>query len=82
MTCNNPNLDLININAYTKFGEICLFVLKMWIENEIRAKIKGHNSGATEWNMTCNNPNLDLVIYNAFIKFGENLTIFSQDNER
>ena len=72
----------VNINAYTKFGEICLFVLKMLIGNEIRAKIKGHNSGAIEWNMTCNNPNLDLVIYNAFIKFGENLTIFSQDNER
>ena len=48
MTCNNPNLDLVNINAYTKFGEICLFVLKMLIGNEIRAKIKGHNSGAIE----------------------------------
>ena len=22
MICNNPNLDLININAYTKFGKI------------------------------------------------------------
>ena len=22
MTCNNPNLDLVNMNAYIKFGEI------------------------------------------------------------
>ena len=22
ITSNNPNLDLVNINAYTKFGEI------------------------------------------------------------
>ena len=25
MTGNNPNLDLVNINAYTKFGEILSF---------------------------------------------------------
>ena len=24
MMCNNPNLDLVNIKAYTKFGEILL----------------------------------------------------------
>ena len=23
MTCNNPKLDLVNMNAYIKFGEIC-----------------------------------------------------------
>ena len=22
MTCNNPKLDLVNLNAYIKFGEI------------------------------------------------------------
>ena len=22
MTCNNPKLDLVNINAYIKFGEL------------------------------------------------------------
>ena len=25
MMCNNPYLDLVNINAYTKFGKILLF---------------------------------------------------------
>ena len=24
-TCNNPKLDLVNMNAYIKFGEICQF---------------------------------------------------------
>ena len=24
MTCNNPKLDLVNMNAYIKFGEILL----------------------------------------------------------
>ena len=28
MTGNNPNLDLVNINAYTKFGEILSICLK------------------------------------------------------
>ena len=25
MMCNNPNLDVVNINKYTKFGEILSF---------------------------------------------------------
>ena len=26
MTGNNPNLDLVNMNAYIKFGEILLII--------------------------------------------------------
>ena len=33
MTGNNPNLDLVNINAYTKFGEI-LFTCSPDIEQK------------------------------------------------
>ena len=52
MMCNNPNLGLFNINAYTKFGKILSFCLKIFsgniILNLIQAitlyKIKGHNS--------------------------------------
>ena len=29
MTCNNPKLDLVNMNAYIKFGKICQLVLKI-----------------------------------------------------
>ena len=35
MMCNNLNLDLININAYTKFGEILSIFLNILIRNEI-----------------------------------------------
>ena len=88
---NNPNLDLVNMNAYMKFGEIllvkfCQFVLKILSGNEILNKImtsvKGHNSITNAWNMMCNNPNLDLVNINAHTKFGEILSIWSEDNER
>ena len=72
MTCNNPKLDLVNMNAYVKFGEI------LSIEQyEILAKIKGLNSGTNVRKMMCNNPKLDSVNMNAYIKFGEILSIGS-----
>ena len=37
MTCNNPKLDLVNINAYIKFSEIRRFVLKILSGYEILA---------------------------------------------
>ena len=37
MTCNNPKLDLVNINAYTNLVKICLVVLKLLSGNEISA---------------------------------------------
>ena len=46
MTCNNPNVDLVKMNAYIKFGEvmtICSQDIK-WLRN-FGAQIKGHNSG-------------------------------------
>ena len=41
---NIPHLDLVNINAYAKFGQIHWFVLKILSGNEILTSIKGHNS--------------------------------------
>ena len=35
--CNNPKLDLVNINAYIKFGENKFEVLKILSGNEILA---------------------------------------------
>ena len=35
--CNNPNLDLANLNAYIKFGET-QFLLKVLSGNKILAK--------------------------------------------
>ena len=33
MTCNNPKLDLVNINAYIKFGEILSICSKRNFQN-------------------------------------------------
>ena len=70
--CNNPKLDLVNMNAYIKFGEnLSEFVLKILSKNKILAKIKGHNSGTNMRKRKCNKSKLDLVNMNAYIKFGE-----------
>ena len=46
MTCNNPNVDLVNINAYIKFGEI----LSIYFQDiDVRK-------------MMCNNPKVDIGI--------------------
>ena len=82
MTCINPKLDLVNMNAYLKFGEnqsICSQ------DNERKQNFgvnQGPNSVTNLQKMMCNNPKLDLVDMNAYIKFGENLSICSQDIER
>ena len=46
MTCNNPRLDLVNMNAYIKFGEI-LSICSQYIEQKqnFGGKIKVHDSG-------------------------------------
>ena len=64
MMCNNPNLDVVNINKYTKFGEILSFCAQNIEQNrnsEWNSDSKGHNSMTNVWKMMCNNPNLDLV---------------------
>ena len=84
--CNNPKLDLVNTNAYTTFGKILSFVLKILsrdeILNEILTSIKGPNSVTNARKMMCNYLNLDLVNIKVYIKFSEILSIFSQDIEQ
>ena len=81
MNCNNPNVDLVNMNAYIKFGEI----LSICSEDNERRRNFGVNQGPELWykcaKMMCGNPNVDLVNMNAYIKFGEILSICSQDIE-
>ena len=70
MTLYNPNLDLININAYTIFGLI-LFILCQDIEqNQILTLIKGRNSVAKVRKMKLYNPKIDLINDNVHTKFG------------
>ena len=86
MTSRNPNLDLVNINAHTKFCKFKLhvypFSLKILSRNEILTEIKGQTSATKLCKMIGNNPNLDLVNINEQTKFGQILSICSQDIER
>ena len=76
--CANSNLDLVNINAYTK----CDFVLKILSGNEILTKFQGHNFATNFRKMTGKNPNIDIANVNAYTKFGQILSISSQDIQR
>ena len=65
LVLNNPNLDVVSINAYAKFGQIpsiCSQDIKWKRNSDI-------NQGAL-WKLTRNNPNLDLVYINAYATFG------------
>ena len=70
MTLYNPNLDLINVNVYTKFV-LNLFILCQDIEqNEILTSIKGRYSVANLRKTKLYNPNIDLINDNVHTKFG------------
>ena len=65
--CTNPKLDLANINAYTKFGEI-LLICSQEIEQKRNSEHKSRViSGTNVQKMMCN--------------FGEILSVCSQDIE-
>ena len=82
MTGNNPKLDLVNDDVYTKFGRI-LSIQSQDIElKEILKSIKGSNSVKILRKMTGNNPKLDLVNVDVHTKFGWILSKCSQDIER
>ena len=82
MTYNNPNVDLVNMNAYIKFGELMTFCSQdIKRKRNFGAQIKGQNSGTYVRKMACDNSDVDLVNINAYIKFGEILSISSQDIE-
>ena len=83
MTCNNPKLDLVNINVYIKFGDI-LSICSQNIERERNFRHISRNITLVQTlrKMMCNNPLLDLVNMNAYIQFGEILSIHSHNIER
>ena len=66
MTCNNPKLDLANINAYIKFGEN----VSSSSQDIERKRNFGVNSGTNLGKMMFKNPKLDHVNVNAHTKFG------------
>ena len=78
-TGNNSNLDLVNMNAYIKFGEF-LSICSQDIERKRNfCDIKGHNSAINLRKMTCNNLKQGLVDINASIKLDENMSVSPHD---
>ena len=82
LMCNNPNLDIVNINASAKFGQIRSICSQDIERKPILTSIKGHNSVKNLRKLTRNNPNLDLVNINAYAKFCQIPSIHSQVIER
>ena len=78
----NTNIDLVNVNVFTKFGLFCQFVLKILSKNRILTSIKGRNSVANLRKTTIYITKEDLVDDNVFAKFGLNQSIRFQDIEQ
>ena len=66
MTIYNPNIDLDNDNAFTKFG--LNKSIRSQEKNQSLTSIKGHYSDANLLKMTIYNPNVDLVDDNMYTK--------------
>ena len=69
MTGNNPNLDIVNRNAYTKLSEILSIYSPDIKWKQLLTPIKGHDSVTNLLIMIGNNSNLDLVNINALTNF-------------
>ena len=81
LTCNNPNLDLININLFTNLVKLWPIVLKILGGNEILTSIKCCNSVHNLHKLTSNNPGMH-PLNNILTKFGQIPSIHSKDIER
>ena len=58
--CNNPNLDLVSINAYTHYGKIVSICTQDIEQAQNSGVNKDHYSGIDEGRMTCN-PSLGVL---------------------
>ena len=79
--CIIYNMDLVFINAYTKFHQNSSICSEDIEEKYIFTSIKGHNSVENEQKILFNRPNLHLININAYTKFDRNPQINSQDIE-
>ena len=79
---NNPELDLVNGDVHTKFGQI-LSIRSQAIERKQNSDIiKGLNSVKILRKMMGTNPKLDFVNVDVHTNFGHILPISSQAIER
>ena len=63
--------------------QLCPFILKIWIKNQILTSMKGlYSVGANLRKKTLHNLNIDLVKDNVYKKLDLNLYFRSQDREQ
>ena len=74
MTRNNPNLHLVNVNAYAKFGLIPSVRSQELEKKRNSTIIKDYTSVVSLRKLTYHNPNLDLVKANAYSKFDNSIS--------
>ena len=74
MTGTNPNLNIVNINNYVKFGSI-LLSCSQDIEEKRNSDIPLLQVSKK---MTAYTPKIDSVNVNAYITFGDSLSIYSR----
>ena len=79
---NNPNLDLVMVNAYAKSDQISSIGSQDIEHKRNFENTKGHNSVENLQTLTRKNPNLDLIMVNAYPKFGRIPSIRLQDIEQ
>ena len=75
---SNLKPDLLNVNAYSKFGKkIPCYLLKLQSGNENMGVSRADNSVKNWRNLPISNPKPDLHNTNAHTKFGENPLMFT-----
>ena len=81
MTGNNPKLDLVNVDAHKKIGQI-LSICSQGIKGKQNSDInQGSKLSKILRKMTGNNPKLGLVNVVVHTKNGQILSIHSQDTD-
>ena len=70
MSCIDPKLDLVNINAYIKIGKNMSSSPQDVERKRYFVVKKGYNSGSNMAKLMCSNPKLIHVNINVHTKFG------------
>ena len=75
---SNPKADLLNVNAYSKFGVNPLLFTQVIVRKQKYVHVLTGNSVKNWRNLPISNPKPDLHNINTYTKFGENPLMFTE----
>ena len=75
---SNPKPDVLNVNAYSKFGENPLLFTQVIVQKRKYGRVSGRKLRQNWQNLPISNSKPDLYNINAHTKFGENPLLFTQ----